>query len=66
MTPNAENHDPSTGYIAALVESTGLSQAKLGRLLGVDARTVRRWVTEGETEAPYVVQFALECLVLNP
>ena len=65
MKPHAENHNPEPEYIAALVESTGLSQPRLGRLLGTNERTVRRWCS-GETPAPYVVQFALECLVLNP
>lgn len=65
MKPDAVNHNPEPEYIAALVESTGLSQPKLGRLLGTNERTVRRWCT-GETKASYVVQFALECLVLNP
>jgi DNA-binding transcriptional regulator YiaG len=51
--------------MAELVESTGLSQKKIGSILGVNERTVRRWVT-GASTAPYVVQFCLEVLVLSP
>lgn len=65
MTPDASQYNPDPAYISALVESTGLSQPRLGRLLGTNERTVRRWCS-GETPAPYVAQFALECLVLNP
>jgi DNA-binding transcriptional regulator YiaG len=65
MKPDATLHNPDPEYISALVESTGLSQPKLGRVLGATDRQVRRWIS-GETPAPYVVQFALECLVLNP
>lgn len=65
MKPNAELYNPDPEYISALVESTGLSQPKLGRLIGVDERTLRRWMT-GQRKYSYAVQFALECLVLNP
>ena len=65
MKPNAADYKRDPQYIAALVESTGLSQPRLGSILGTNERTVRRWCS-GETVAPYVVQFALECLVLNP
>jgi DNA-binding transcriptional regulator YiaG len=65
MKPNAEGYRPDHKYISSLVESTGLSQPKLGRVLDVKERTIRRWCS-GETPAPYMAQFALECLVLNP
>lgn len=65
MKPNAEGYEPDSVYFLSLVQSTGLSQPRLGRVLGTNERTVRRWCT-GETPAPYLAQFALECLVLNP
>lgn len=66
MRPNAAaDYNPSPVYMAELVESTGLTQKKIGEILDVDERTVRRWVT-GASKAPYVVQFCLEVLVLTP
>ena len=66
MRPNAaSDYNPSSVYMAELVESTGLTQKKIAEILDVNERTVRRWVT-GASVAPYVVQFALEALVLDP
>lgn len=65
MTPNAADYNPSAVYFTELVESTGLTQKKIAGILGVDERTVRRWQA-GHRKFPYTVQFALECLVLNP
>jgi transcriptional regulator with XRE-family HTH domain len=38
------------------IEALGLSQIEAARLLGVDARTSRRWAS-GEREAPPAVRF---------
>lgn len=66
MKPNAaEKYNPSTKYIAELIASTGMTQIALARCLGVSERTIRKWIS-GERPASYLVQFALECLVLLP
>ena len=41
--PDARLHNEDPAYIADLIRQTGLTQAKLAKLLGVDVRTVRRW-----------------------
>jgi len=64
MTPNAIDHDPRPEYLGELIESTGLSQKKVGLLIGHDERTIRRWLA-GDRKFPYTVQFTLECLVLE-
>jgi transcriptional regulator with XRE-family HTH domain len=64
VTPNAADYDPRPEYFGELVESTGLTQKKIAVILGVDERTVRRWLS-GERRFPYSVQFAMECLVLS-
>jgi DNA-binding transcriptional regulator YiaG len=62
--PDASTYNPDPQYMADLVESTGLSQPALGRLLGVEARTIRFWISGGR-KFPYTVQFAMEALVLQ-
>ena len=64
MKPDASNYDPRPEYLAELVGSTGLSQPALGRLLGVNEKTLRNWLS-GRHPYPYTAQFALECLVLS-
>jgi len=65
VKPNGlRDYNPSPVYVAELVESTGLTQKKIGEILDVDARTVRKWLS-GERQFPYLAQFALECLVLS-
>jgi DNA-binding transcriptional regulator YiaG len=64
MTPNASKYNPDPQYMAELVESTGLSQGQLSELLGVDSRTIRRWLS-GSRKFPYIAQFALESLVFE-
>ncbi len=64
MTPDASTYNPDPQYFADLVESTGLSQVALGKLLGVGERAIRRWIS-GDRKFPYTAQFALECLVLQ-
>lgn len=63
MKPNSKNHrtqDPK--YLADLIASTGLTQPSLGKLLGVNERTIRSWA-RGERPCPYSAQFCLEVLV---
>ena len=65
MRPNAREYNPSAKYFGELFESSGMTQKKIAEILGVDERTVRRWLA-GHRKFPYTVQFALECLVLSP
>ena len=51
-------------YIKDLIGSTGLFQQDLAVVLGVDERTIRRWIS-GERTCSYAAQFALEVLVLE-
>jgi len=64
MKPNADDYNPDPDYIRALVDSAGMTQPVLASKLGVTDRTVRKWIS-GDRVAPYLAQFALECLVLN-
>ncbi len=64
MKPDARRYDPRPEYLAELIGSTGLTQAAVAKKIGVDERTIRRWLS-GQRQFPYTVQFALESLVLS-
>lgn len=60
--PDASLHrtgDAGVAYRRALVARTGLTQAQVAERIGVDARTMRRYLA---SDAPYTAQFALEQL----
>lgn len=65
-TPDATQHNPAPAYIRALLERAGISQTDAAARLGITNRTMRRYVADVHTgshsPAPYIVQFALECL----
>ena len=65
MKPDARLHNQDPAYFTQLVESTGLSNARLAEVIGHDERTIRRW-KNGERKFPYSAQYILECLVLMP
>ena len=65
MKPNAADYNPDPKYLAELIGSLPHTQPELGALLGVDPRTIRRWLS-GARQFPYTVQFAIESLVLEP
>ena len=56
MTP--ETYTPSRETTRAAWKATGLTQAEIGRRLGVNARQVRSYMT-GERETPFLFYFAL-------
>lgn len=67
MTPDASKHNPSPEYLRALLAKAGLSQSEAARLIGIDPRTMRSYLSDAATvsrssRAPYSVQFALESL----
>jgi len=65
MKPDARMHNQDPEYFRQLVESSGMSVEKLGRLIGHDRRTIHRWMA-GERKYSYAVQFIVECVVLSP
>ena len=64
MKPDASTYDQRPEYLAEMIRSTGLTQAALAKIIGVDERTIRRWLS-GQRQFDYTVQFAIECLVLS-
>ena len=61
--PNAEQHQPTARYLRELIERSGLSQVEAAHRLGINPRTMRRYLDPGAGRpAPYVVQYALEAL----
>lgn len=64
--PDASQHNPAPAYLRGLIERAGLSQRAAARQIGVPERTMRQYLADRDastaTDAPYPVQFALECL----
>jgi transcriptional regulator with XRE-family HTH domain len=61
VKPNASRHNPDPGYIRSLCQATGLSMYALAARLGLSRAVLYKWIT-GESQAPYIAQFALESL----
>lgn len=59
--PNAKEHRPDPDYLRALIEQAGLTQINAAEAIGVDHRTMRRWLL-GERPIPYLAQYAVEQL----
>jgi len=63
MQPNADDYNPDPQYLRDLLAQAKLSQRGAARLLGVSERQMRYYLQPGtQHEAPYPVQFCLECL----
>ncbi len=63
MTPNATTHNPAPRYLRGLLERAGVTQAQAASAIGITERALRNYISESsDRPAPYVVQFALECL----
>ena len=66
MKPDSTKHNPDPEYLRELVKKTGLSQRKVARIIGVNERLFRMYLANRSAstayDAPYPVQFALECL----
>ena len=64
--PDATNHNPTPTYLRDLLDQADVSQRQAAHLLGVSDRMMRYYLAdEGSDQhrkAPYVVQFAIECL----
>lgn len=68
MKPYAFRHNPDPGYIRSLIERAGVSQQEAARRLGISSRMMRYYVATDSSDhrpAPYIVQFALECMALD-
>jgi predicted transcriptional regulator len=63
MKPDIEELNNSPEYVRELVNKVGVSQNMAARMIGVSERSMRNYLAaNGKQRAPYVVQFALECL----
>lgn len=66
MKPDASLHNPTPVYLRDLLDQADVSQRQAAHLLGVSDRMMRYYLAdEGSAQhrkAPYVVQFAIECL----
>lgn len=61
MKPNSKQAK-DVFYFREIVLKTGLSQSEIARRIGVRDRTMRNYMKYGP---PYLVQFAVECLVYS-
>lgn len=66
--PDAARHNTDPKYLRDLLEAAGISQNKAAKAIGISPRMMRYYLGEAGTDqhrpAPYVVQFALECLAV--
>lgn len=63
MSPDATLHNPAPRYLRELLERSGLTQEAAAQRLGITGRALRNYLSESDPrEAPYLVQFGLECL----
>lgn len=59
MKPNVKQHKDAE-YFRALVAKTGMTKTDISKKLGITYRSLCNHCNNG---APYLVQFAVECLV---
>jgi hypothetical protein len=66
MKPDIALHNPSPAYLRGLLDQAGVKQIEAARLIGVSDRMMRYYLADEASDkhraAPYLVQFALECL----
>lgn len=64
MKPNPATYNPSPEYLRALLAQAGVSQSEAARLLRIDPRTMRSYLSpesvSRRSDAPFAVQLALE------
>lgn len=69
MKPDAQNYNPDPDYLRTLITKAGLTQAKTAKLIGINARSIRRYLScidsPNYQQAPYAIQFAIECLAIG-
>lgn len=59
--PDATRHLPQPDYLRALLETAGLTQNAAADAIGIDHRSMRRYLL-GERPIPYLVQYGVEQL----
>ena len=58
-----ESYYPDPSYLSGLIDSTGLRKQEIAKIIGVNFRTLSRYLSTAEkVDMPYTVQFSLECL----
>lgn len=66
MKPNIALHNPAPVYLRGLLDQAGINQREAAVLIGVSDRMMRYYLADQGSDqhraAPYLVQFALECL----
>ena len=65
MTQRQTPYNPSPTYLRTLLAKAGLSQQRAARILGINDRLVRHYLT-GRDKATYEFQAKLEDLAENP
>jgi len=64
MKPDPKTYNPSPDYLRALLAQAGVSQSEAARLLRIDPRTMRSYLSPSSvrrrSDAPFAVQLALE------
>lgn len=69
MKPNAIHYNPDPDYLRGLIAKAGLTQSATAELIGINARSMRRYLAFADSpnyqKAPYAVQFAIECLAAH-
>lgn len=67
MKPDINKLNNSPDYLRELVSKIGVSQNEAATMIGVSERSMHYSLTaNGKQRAPYVVQFALERLAIDP
>lgn len=64
--PDAQLHNPDPAYLRQLLAIGNYTQSQAAAAIGLSPRAMRYYLTDragDHRDAPYVVQFALECLV---
>lgn len=65
MLPNADGYAHDPAELRRMVRRTGLSQARVARIVGVKYRTLKYYLRrKGGGQAPYSVFYAITILAL--
>lgn len=59
--PDSTRRDADPDYLRELIDAAGISQQEAARRLGIDPRTMRRYLS-GSRAIPYAAQYCLEAL----
>jgi hypothetical protein len=62
--PDIKRHNINPGYIAGLVDATGLTKNECARQAGISERMLRYYTSLGDDwrPCPYAIQYLLESL----